>query len=61
VNKNEEEYTMDLLLEREHAVLVSDGDDEYWLPKSQIEIKKISGESVIVTIPDWLAKDKGII
>lgn len=52
--------------ETEKAVLVSDTGikaDAVWLPKSQIEICPsvvIEGEYT-VTLPDWLAEDKGLV
>jgi len=32
-----------------------------WLPKSQIEYQKRQGAIVVVTLPEWLAKSKGLI
>lgn len=32
-----------------------------WLPKSQIEIEEGQGKACTVTLPEWLAKDKGLI
>lgn len=49
------------------AVFVSDdGDKEkaIWLPLSQIEIEPLDanrGAIVMVTAPEWLLKDKGLI
>ncbi len=45
------------------AVLVEYGRREpVWLPLSQIEItSRDDGKSHIVTLPYWLAKDKGMI
>lgn len=59
--------------ERPKAVLVSLGDRTaaVWLPKSQIEIvttgpvdykrRGFVSQPVKVTLPEWLAKDKGLI
>jgi DNA-directed RNA polymerase alpha subunit len=54
--------------ETEKAVLVSDDGDKdkaVWLPKSQIEIdpsmKERSKGAAMITLPEWLAKDKGLI
>lgn len=53
--------------ETAQAVLVSDdGDREnaIWLPKSQIEMDNDhprEGDSVEVTVPVWLAKEKELI
>jgi hypothetical protein len=47
------------------AILFSDTADEkdaVWLPKSQIEIADgAEPRFVTVTLPEWLAKDKGLI
>lgn len=47
------------------AVLVSDDGEEknaVWLPRSQIEIEQTrEGRTIIVTVPEWLAMDKGLI
>lgn len=50
--------------ETQKAVLVSDdGEREgaVWLPKSQIEIEKSRAGATVLTLPEWLAKDKGFI
>jgi hypothetical protein len=47
------------------AILVSDdGEKEHavWLPRSQIEVENDGHENfVTVTMPTWLAQDKGLI
>ena len=47
------------------AVLVSDtgrGNEAVWLPKSQIEIApSTTGGLFVMTLPEWLAKDRGLI
>jgi hypothetical protein len=51
-------------VETEKAVLFSENDakeEAVWLPKSQIEIEKVRGSIVEVTMPEWLAKDKELI
>lgn len=58
------DITVALHHETDKAVLVSnDGDREkaIWLPKSQIEVEHKQGNVVVVTLPEWLAKDKGLI
>jgi len=63
---------VDLLLYEHHrtaaAVLVSDDGDEsraVWLPLSQVEIEakpaKVGGNEVIVTMPQWLCEQKGLV
>ena len=46
------------------AVLVSDGINEVWIPRSQILAERPvgpGGDDFIFTIPYWLAKRKGIV
>jgi len=45
----------------EKAVLVSDGDRDIWLPNSQIELDGDVENGFTVTLPEWLAFDKGLI
>lgn len=50
--------------ETEKAILVSDDgeqDGAVWLPKSQIEINVDSGTTLQITMPEWLAIDKGLV
>lgn len=42
------------------AIKLYDGAREAWLPLSQIEIEE-NGKTVTVTMPEWLARDKGLI
>jgi len=51
----------ELKAETAKAVLLFDGTREAWLPKSQIEIERRADGTVEVTLPEWLAKDKGLI
>lgn len=47
----------------ERTVLASidgDADSAAWLPLSQIEVEARSGGMAIVTMPEWLAIDKGL-
>jgi hypothetical protein len=64
------DVTVQMHADTEKAVLVSDDGDKgkaIWLPKSQIEIAfhpsmKERGKGVAtITLPEWLAKDKGLI
>ena len=46
------------------ALLVSDDGDKsqaVWLPKSQVAVEPASGGAIVVTLPEWLAHDKGLI
>jgi hypothetical protein len=46
--------------ETERAWLLDAGGKEpVWIPKSQAEIDE--GNGTIVTLPEWLAKEKGLI
>ena len=52
---------IDLALEFRHetpkAYLIYDGGQEVWLPKSLVEYDT---RDKVFTMPDWLAKDKGL-
>ena len=43
--------------ETDRAIQFYDGSVTVWLPRSQIEI----GDDGTVAMPEWLAKDKGLI
>ncbi len=44
------------------AVRIYDGDRHVWLPLSQIELDDSAGsDRATVTLPEWLAHDKGLI
>ncbi len=46
------------------AILVSDDgerDGAVWLPLSQVEVEMTKPPIAEVTMPEWLAKDKGLI
>jgi hypothetical protein len=58
------DLTMQLHQETARAVLVSDDgdrDNAVWVPLSQCEIERKASGIVIVTMPEWLALDKGLI
>jgi hypothetical protein len=48
----------ELRFETEKAYKIFDGDKEVWLPKSQVEYDP---ESKSFAMPEWLAKEKGLI
>ena len=58
------DITVQLHHETDKAVLVSDDGNKMhavWLPKSQIEIED-KGKGVLeITLPIWIAKEKGLI
>lgn len=55
-------FTLGVLQETDYAILVCDGDEEdaFWLPKSKVETTD-TGEVRDFAIPEWLAKDRGLI
>lgn len=59
------DITVRLHQETERAILVSDdGDNDkaVWLPKSQVEFVQKPGSDVIeVTLPEWLATERGLV
>lgn len=58
------DVTVEKLAETKLAVLVHTGTKEeaVWLPKSQIEIHKAEvGGLFVVTAPEWLLIDKGLV
>lgn len=58
------DVTVQKLHETDKAVLVTDSVPEkgVWLPKTQIEIEKSGiGGLYEVTLPEWLAMEKGLI
>lgn len=60
-----------LVQEREKAIAIADGTMEqradgerlkwFWLPRSQITIERDEGDDIVVTMPEWLALEKGLI
>ncbi len=59
------DVSMQLHHETPKAILVSDDGDKskaVWLPLSQIEFEhKGSSGIVVVTMPEWLATEKGLV
>lgn len=47
-----------IVQQTDKAVLLSDGTQQQWLPKSKIKIVEDKGGLVEVTMPEWLAKEK---
>lgn len=50
------------------AILINTGEAEIWLPKAEIALSPAHhtcdprpGEPVTITVPDWLAREKGLI
>ena len=65
ISRNDDvEIFCTLVHETDRAVLVNDGTREVWLAKSTItnpEEFPDPGESFELTIPEWLAGEKGLI
>jgi hypothetical protein len=55
------DVTVSIIVETEKAWLVSDGDKEAWIPKSQAEIEREKDGSYTLTAPQSLLKEKGFI
>ena len=59
--KDEIEFYLELKTERKAAYLFTDGIDEFWLPKSQVEAVHVKDKEYNVFVPEWLAKEKELI
>ena len=60
------DITVTILTETDRAFRVTDNDNPefgQWIPKSQIFIEQDAGvgDTIIITMPEWLAIDKGFI
>lgn len=64
MNRETDKGLIDIACELKHetdrALLVDTGEGPIWLPKSQVEYYK-DRATEIVTMPHWLAKEKGLI
>lgn len=61
-NDSEVEFCGELRRETQRAYLVNDGVHDVWIPKSQVmESECLGGRDWVFYIPEWLAKEKGII
>jgi hypothetical protein len=47
--------------ETERAVLINDGTQKIWLPKSVVEVDRAEGDRAVVYVPEWLANERGLI
>jgi hypothetical protein len=52
---------LDIKNRTDKAILVDDGKVSVWLPLSQVEVEENRDGTYTVTLPEWLAKDKGLI
>jgi len=61
----ETEICLEILKETDKAFWVSDdgGENRQWIPKSQVETDQDCGpgDTVVFTMPEWLATEKGFI
>jgi hypothetical protein len=59
------DLTLTFRCEKPLAIAVSDPAKPrapwVWVPKSQVEVQKVDATTVVVTLPEWLAKDKQLI
>jgi len=57
------EITVDIIKRTSMAILVDDGDVQEWIPVSLIdeEIGEDDNIAVEISIPEWLAIDKGFM
>ena len=58
------DMTLHLHFKTDKSIKVSDDGDEdnaVWLPLSQIELEPKGGALVEVTLPEWLAIEKGLV
>jgi len=60
-DKDQVYICVEFLRDSGRAIKVSDGNVEEWLPKPQIEYDGEPGDTITVTMPNWLALDKGLI
>ncbi len=60
-DKDQVDICVEFLRDSGRAVKVSGGNVEEWLPKSQIEYDGEPGDTITVTMPNWLALEKGLI
>jgi hypothetical protein len=52
---------VEILRETPGAFLITDGENECWLPKSQTRLLGREGRDAQVQVPEWLALTEGLI
>jgi len=57
---------VEIFCEKKHetpsAILINEGDNDIWIPKSQISnIEEGKGDYITIEIPEWLANKNGLI
>lgn len=57
-----DEYSVEFVHETDNAILICDGDDEIWLPKSQLrdfeEWTYKKRDEITIEVPEWLATEE---
>ena len=62
MDRGHETFYAEMKYESDGAYLFTDGIDKFWIPKSQIvEMESKGNGNYEVTIPHWLAVEKGIV
>ena len=61
MDRRDIEVTVDIVRETEKALLINDGTQEVWLPKSQITWTLRRDGMLDISMPEWLAEEKGLI
>jgi hypothetical protein len=57
-----ETVTVDILRETDDGIQVNDGDNDVWLPKSQIFYVGEPGDKMVeIELPLWLAEKSGLV
>lgn len=62
-NNTPVELELELIHTTEDAYLFSDGDTEEWIPRALVQSMEETDEedTYLVTLPEWLALDRGFI
>lgn len=63
------EIFCEIIRETPNALLINEGDEQCWIPKSQIidmertirNTHRGQHDTATITIPEWMAKAKGLI
>ncbi len=63
---NEDSWDVEMLIVRQTdaAIFATDTGDEadaIWLPKSQVTYEGEPGQTVQITMPQWLAEQRGLV
>lgn len=60
---NTVELDLEKITETDYAILLSDGINEYWIPKSQLqeEPQLLRNNLLKIIIPEWLAIQKEMV